>query len=91
MTEQTIGGFVNATTFDWLDLTDELWREYVFPGGHTIRIEAPAKVAIKAPSVGSVGGGSHRVIDANGGSHYISYGWLAIRWQVREGALPVAW
>lgn len=74
--------------FNWQDISDELYRTYVFPGGHEIRVAGPSKVAIKPPAYGSAGGGSHRVVDVYGSSHYISYGWLAIRWKVKDGKEP---
>jgi hypothetical protein len=71
--------------FDWKDISMEIFREYDFPSPHGI-----VKVHIAAPMVVAISkserGDSHRVIDTLGGSHYIPAGWIALHWQVREGA-----
>jgi len=57
----------------WNDIANEHFREYDFG--------TSGKVLIKEPrflNVSSSGG--HRVLDANGESHYIPPGWIHLRW-----------
>jgi len=61
-------------TFEWKDIGQEKWREYTFPGGHKIRIEAPAQLAVAVS-------GSHRIVTVDGKSHYIAKGFLHIEWE----------
>lgn len=76
---------MTEATLDWKDISDEQERTYTFPGGHEVTIVNPVKLSIKAPLFVTVGGGSHRVADADGNGHYIPYGWLKISWKVKPG------
>lgn len=69
---------------EWKDISNEAYRIYTFPGGDEVRIDKPQKLAITPPLTNRVGGGSHRVV-AEGQDHYISYGWLSIRWIGHDG------
>lgn len=73
----------------WHDLSDEEFRTYKFPTGE-VTIIRPSKLKVTPPAPGSFGGGSHRVLDDQGFSHYIPYGWLQITWKVKEGREPFA-
>ncbi len=64
-------------TDTWLDISDEEWREYVFPGRETIRIEGPSRLLV----VSKPNGDSHRVLTKDGYSWYIPRGWLGIFWK----------
>ena len=68
--------FQNADQYDWMDIGNEAWREYMFPGGDVVRVNAPQKLAVKRGPDGD----SHRIICKDGSCHYIGYKWLAIRW-----------
>jgi hypothetical protein len=60
-------------------LTDELFREYTFSEGHTLRIEAPQKLHVSAS-------GGHYVLDSAGVSHYIrANSWRTLKWEARPG------
>ena len=78
----------DLASIKWDDLSDEKYRTYTFPGGHTYTIRRPQKLYVKK----KVGGHSHFVISEAdlGGikSHYIPAGWIALEWEVVEGALP---
>ena len=65
----------NFTTDEWLDISDELWREYVF-SDMTVRIELPARVMVKRKPDGD----SHRIVDNKGVAHYIPVGWRHLSW-----------
>lgn len=73
--------------FEWRSLESEEYREYEFPGGGVIRIAEP--VALSLTTLGcppGVAGGSHRIVDAAGRSHYIPRGWLQLTWEARGGS-----
>ncbi len=75
---------------EFKDLSDEQYREYVFPNGSVVRINNPKGLNVKAPPAGTIGGGSHRVLDEAGLSHYIPAGWVHLSWKVKEGRSPFA-
>lgn len=71
--------FTNATDLEFTDISSELWREYQFLGGDTVRIEAPLKLNVSDS-------GGHRIFDAQNVSHYVPSGWVHLKWVVRDGA-----
>lgn len=71
--------FENASGLEFNDISTELWREYRFLGGETIRIESPLQLNVSES-------GGHRIFDAEGVSHYIPAGWIHLQWTVSEGA-----
>ena len=64
----------NGSDHKFVDITTESQRTYVFPGGH--------EVVINCPSFLSVSAGGHRLLDADGTSHYIPKGWIHLKWKV---------
>jgi hypothetical protein len=70
-----------------LDISGELYRDYTFPGGTVITVEAPATLWVKRSEKGD----SHRIALANGHGVYIPAGWLKIEWANKPGQPPVAW
>lgn len=57
-----------------IDLTGkELWREYRFPGNEIVRLEEPVTLIISD--------NGHRIVTADGMSHYIPYGWIHLSWE----------
>jgi len=75
---------------EFKDVTNEVWREYVFPLGflnpktgevevieHVVRIEGPVGVHVSAS-------GGHRVFTKTL-SFYVRPGWSAIRWPGKDG------
>ena len=76
-------GFKEADKLEWLDVSDEQWREYIYPDGTRYRVDFPLKLNVtKKP-----GGDSHRVVTENR-SVYVAAGWRAIEWQVKPGKEP---
>jgi hypothetical protein len=67
----------------WLDLSSEEYREYIYEGGETFRIELPTAINIAASSMG---GHSHRIKTAAGEGIYVAPGWIAIKWKPKAGA-----
>jgi hypothetical protein len=60
---------------------EEDWREYDFGNGKVVRIENPQWLNVKRQTETMH---SHRLIDANGVSHYVPGGWVHIRWKAPE-------
>jgi hypothetical protein len=71
--------FNNQSDLDFADISSELWREYRFLNGETVRIEAPLKLNVS-------NSGGHRIFDADGVSHYIPAGWIHLMWEAKDGA-----
>ena len=70
------------TQNEWVDISSEEYREYVYPDGKVIRIDEPTFVKV-SPS--SLGGHAHRVQNTDGMGFYIPYGWRYIRWKAKAG------
>ncbi|MER8640985.1 hypothetical protein [Mesorhizobium sp. M1252] len=66
----------NPEGFSQHDITVEAWREYHYGDG-TYFIKGPTTLFLKRDDRGD----SHRVVDANGVTHYPRRGWLAISWR----------
>lgn len=68
-----IAGFIDA------NISNESWRSYVYldEDGNDIEytIFDPVTLYMKESDTDS-----HRVVDADGVCHYITKGWVAIRW-----------
>jgi hypothetical protein len=62
------------------DISQEAWRTYHFPTGDTT-ILFPVKLNVKRKKEGD----SHRIIDADGVSHYVPAGWLRLSWKGKDG------
>ncbi len=60
------------------DISMEEWREYHFPDGTVVRIEAPLALNVSKS-------GGHRIQTTSGVSEYIPPGWRRLRWKSREG------
>lgn len=71
--------FKNASDLEFADISTELWREYRFLGGETIRINRPLRLNVSES-------GGHRIFDSEGTSHYIPKGWIHLQWVVADGA-----
>jgi len=71
--------FVNASRFRFVDITSELFREYVYPNGAKIRIDYPMRLSVAQNN-------AHRLFDMNGLSYYIPPGWISVVWKARPGA-----
>lgn len=69
--------FINESVHEFTDISTEEYRSYTFPGGDTVTIKNPLKLAVSA--------GGHRVFDGQGMSHYIPKGWIHLKWKAKEG------
>lgn len=70
--------FKNATALTFADISNESFREYVFPRGEIVRISEPMRLHVGAS-------GGHRLFSADGTSHYIPTGWIHLRWVAKPG------
>jgi hypothetical protein len=68
------------------DIRHELVRTYSYGDGFQLSLTDPVAVAYKEPLPGVPGGGSHRVVTADGACHYVPYGWRALSWVAKPGA-----
>ncbi len=71
--------FINATNFKFINVSFELFREYVYPNGAKIRIIRPLKLSV-------TNNNTHRLFDSQGLSYYIPPGWISIVWKAIPGA-----
>lgn len=62
------------------NISNELWREYVFSDGFVIGFEGPALVCTD--------GTGHRIITQDGLSHYVPEGWRTFSFEVATGTVP---
>lgn len=60
----------------FVDVSSEEYRTYVF-ADKEIKIEGPLQL--------SVNPGGHRLLDADGISHYIPKGWIHLYWKAKPG------
>lgn len=68
----------------FVPIENEAWRSYKFVrDGQVVEttIIQPVKLNVKR----SAGGDSHRIIDAQGVSHYIPAGWVHLSWKGKSG------
>lgn len=69
--------FRNESGLDFRNISSELWREYTFGDRQTVRIDKPLKLYVSD--------NGHRILDADGVSHYIPFGWVHLKWQAKDG------
>lgn len=64
--------------FEEIDLRGrEVYREYIFPGKEKVRLIEPVTLIVSD--------NGHRVVTADGLSHYVPYGWIHLYWECPEG------
>lgn len=68
----------------WIDVSNELWRKYKYPNGTIERYESPVALVIGSKHR-HWGGGGHRLVTADGLSHYVPPGWTRLTWQGLKG------
>lgn len=67
----------NASEYTFFDVSSEEYREYVFLGKGTVKIERPTHVAVSKSG--------HRVLDEAGISHFIPAEFQVIHWKAKDG------
>jgi hypothetical protein len=70
--------FKNESGLEFTDISSEAFREYTLANGGALRIDQPLHLHVSESG--------HRVFAADGTSHYIPKGWLALKWQAKEGS-----
>lgn len=68
---------VNHSKNEFIDISSEEYRVYVYD---MMRIER-----INNPLYLSVSDSGHRILDAEGISHYMPKGWVHLKWKAKEG------
>jgi hypothetical protein len=71
-------GLNNGTDMEFSDISSEKYRTYKFPSD-VVHIEEPIALHVSKS-------GGHRVLDADGTSHYIPAGWIHLYWKAKEGS-----
>jgi hypothetical protein len=74
--DKKMNDFKNDSGLEFLDISSEEWREYVFET-KTIRIHAPQQLHVSK--------NGHRLFDDAGVSHYVPNGWVHLHWRARDG------
>ena len=70
--------FVNESGLTFVDISSEMYREYIWKDGASVWIDQPLKLNVSKS-------GGHRIFDSNETSHYIAPGWVHLKWKAREG------
>jgi hypothetical protein len=75
-----------------LDISNEAYREYIYPNGDVLRVEGAIVLILeKKPGIAQ---DRHRLIiktkDGEQGM-YVVPGWLAIRWSTPDGKHGITW
>lgn len=60
-----------------VDISSEVYRLYRFPKGESVMIKKPVTLVVSD--------NGHRIVDRNGYSHYIPYGWIHLKFKVETG------
>jgi len=72
-----------ADKLNFSSLEDEQYRSYEWLNEGSITIKNPLKLNVSKS-------GGHRILDAEGISHYIPSGWHHLTWKVKDGKDPFA-
>ena len=71
--------FLNLSKFRFVNISSELFREYIYANGSKITIHYPLKLSVASNN-------AHRVFDSSGLSYYIPPNWISIVWKAKPGA-----
>ncbi|HLW51277.1 MAG TPA: hypothetical protein VKW06_00410 [Candidatus Angelobacter sp.] len=73
---------INKTDLQFSDISSEKYRQYTFAASDgsdiTIRVHAPLYLNVSES-------GGHRILDAEGVSHYIPPKWIHLEWKTKDG------
>lgn len=70
-------GFINGTELEFVDISNEIEREYDFTG-YSVTIKSPVRLNVSKHG--------HRIYDSFGTSHYIPTGWVHLSWTTKPGS-----
>lgn len=65
-----------ATQGGWINLSED-WREYRFPNDEYVLIEDVRSLLVS--------NNGHRIVDADGFSHYVPKGWIHMTFKASDG------
>lgn len=68
----------NNEKLKFQSLESEQYRQYLFPNAQVVTIDFPTHINVSKS-------GGHRILDAQGISHYVPAGWIELIWKVKEG------
>jgi len=71
--------FINMTRMKFVNISHELYRQYLYPNGANITINFPLKLHIDRGNV-------HRIYDASQLSYFIPPSWIGIVSKAKPGA-----
>lgn len=69
----------NDSGLEFIDISSEQYREYIFKDGATVIIDNPLYLSVSES-------GGHRLLDSKEVCHYIPAGWVWLQWKVKDGA-----
>lgn len=73
---------INASKHTFVQIDSEEHREYTFPAPNgrfvKVRINKPTQLSVSES-------GGHRLLDAEGISHYVPGGWVHLTWKAKNG------
>lgn len=67
---------INKSPYDFMDITGEIYRIYIFPNNQQVKVENVTHLAVSKTG--------HRLFDGKI-SHYIPFGWLHLYWKNKKG------
>ncbi len=69
----------NHSSNEFVDISSEAEREYVFSGDDRIKIKKPLYLSVSKS-------GGHRILTSGNRCYYIPPKWIAIGWKPKDGA-----
>jgi len=63
----------NKSDYEFIDISSEIYRIYIFDSQKTFKIDKPVWLAISKTG--------HRILNEEGLCYYIPFGWIALQWQ----------
>jgi hypothetical protein len=66
----------NESNYDFSDISSEKYRVYDFGKNGEVVIDNPQALAVSD--------NGHRIVDGDGTSHYVKYGWKHLHWETEE-------
>ena len=69
---------INNTDYVFIDISSEMYRTYIYSDNTFFIINNPIALSVSES-------GSHRILDADGISHYIPKGYIHLCWKAKDG------
>jgi hypothetical protein len=68
---------INESGLEFTDISTEEFRMYEYNNAVKLTIEQPLALNVSES-------GGHRVLDAEGMSHYVPKGWIHLKWKAKD-------